>query len=111
MCALADGSVPDDQVIFLESPTNPLIVVSDIPRIAAIAKSHPSKPLVVVDNTFAGPYYTQPLTRGADVTVNSTTKMIGGHSGASPSCATYGPLVLTPSPTSARCHWRLRCHP
>lgn len=64
--------------IFLESPTNPLLRVSDIGAIASLAKKY--NVLSVVDNTFATPYFQNPLTLGADFVMHSTTKYIGGHS-------------------------------
>lgn len=66
------------QFIFLESPTNPLLRVSDIEAIATMAKKY--NVLTVVDNTFATPYFQNPLTLGADFVMHSTTKYIGGHS-------------------------------
>lgn len=68
------------QLIFLEAPTNPLISIADIANVCRIAKSHPSKPLVVVDNTFSSPYYSNPLLKGVDIVMHSTTKFLGGHS-------------------------------
>lgn len=69
----------DDKVkmIWLESPTNPLLKVIDI---QAVAKAKSSKTLLVVDNTFASPYFQTPLELGADIVVHSATKYIGGHS-------------------------------
>lgn len=64
--------------IFLESPTNPLLRVSDIEAISALAKKY--NVLTVVDNTFATPFFQNPLTLGADFVLHSTTKYIGGHS-------------------------------
>ena len=66
------------RIVWLETPTNPLLNVVDI-RAAAEA-AHAAGALVVVDNTFASPYLQQPLTLGADVVVHSTTKYCGGHS-------------------------------
>jgi cystathionine gamma-synthase len=66
------------KVIWLETPTNPLLNVADIAAVAALAKSYGV--LLVVDNTFASPYLQQPLVLGADVVVHSTTKYLGGHS-------------------------------
>ncbi len=71
---------PNTRLIWLETPTNPLLNVSDIATIAEIASRHPARPLVAVDNTFATPYLQQPLTLGADLVVHSTTKYLGGHS-------------------------------
>jgi len=66
------------RVVWVETPTNPLLSVADIRELADIA--HESGALLVVDNTFASPYLQQPLALGADVVVHSTTKYIGGHS-------------------------------
>jgi cystathionine gamma-synthase len=66
------------RMVWLETPTNPLLNVVDI-RAAAEA-AHAAGALVVVDNTFASPYLQQPLALGADVVVHSTTKYLGGHS-------------------------------
>jgi cystathionine gamma-synthase len=70
---------PDDTgMIWLETPTNPLLTCFDIEAIAAIA--HERGAIVVVDNTFATPYLQQPITLGADLVVHSATKYLGGHS-------------------------------
>jgi cystathionine gamma-synthase len=66
------------KVVWLETPTNPLLNVADIALVAQIA--HEAGALLVVDNTFATPYLQQPLELGADVVVHSTTKYMGGHS-------------------------------
>jgi len=66
------------RVIWIETPSNPLLGIADIPAVARIANDCGA--LLVVDNTFATPYLQQPLTLGADVVVHSTTKYIGGHS-------------------------------
>jgi cystathionine beta-lyase/cystathionine gamma-synthase len=66
------------RLVWLESPTNPTLKVSDIERIASI--SHARGALVVVDNTFASPVAQQPLRLGADIVVHSGTKYLGGHS-------------------------------
>ena len=66
------------KLIWVETPTNPLLTVADIPALARIA--HQAGALLVVDNTFATPYLQQPLALGADVVVHSTTKYAGGHS-------------------------------
>lgn len=65
-------------VIWVETPTNPLLRVADIAALAQVA--HDAGALLVVDNTFATPYLQQPIPLGADVVVHSTTKYIGGHS-------------------------------
>ena len=69
---------PNTRMIWLESPTNPLLGLIDIAAVAEIAHRH--KLLVVMDNTFATPYFQQPLKLGADIVVHSTTKYINGHS-------------------------------
>lgn len=66
------------KLIWIESPTNPLLTVVDIKEIALKAKQH--KILLAVDNTFATPYLQQPLEMGADIVMHSATKYIGGHS-------------------------------
>jgi cystathionine gamma-synthase len=66
------------RVLWVESPTNPLLGIADISALAAIARE--AGALLVVDNTFASPYLQRPLALGADVVVHSTTKYLGGHS-------------------------------
>ena len=66
------------KVVWVETPTNPLLNIGDIEALAAVA--HDAGALLAVDNTFASPYLQQPLTLGADVVVHSTTKYCGGHS-------------------------------
>jgi cystathionine gamma-synthase len=66
------------RVVWLETPTNPLLSSADITAIAEIA--HAEGAMLVVDSTFASPYLQQPLALGADVVVHSTTKYLGGHS-------------------------------
>ncbi|GMT44293.1 MAG: cystathionine gamma-lyase [bacterium] len=65
-------------LIFLETPTNPLLKISDIKAITTLARKYGV--LSVVDNTFATPYFQNPLNLGADMVLHSTTKFIGGHS-------------------------------
>jgi cystathionine beta-lyase/cystathionine gamma-synthase len=81
------------RIVWLETPTNPLLNVVDI-RAAADA-AHEAGALVVVDNTFASPYLQQPLALGADVVLHSTTKYLGGHSDL------IGGFVATNDPTIA----------
>jgi cystathionine beta-lyase/cystathionine gamma-synthase len=71
---------PSTRLVWLETPTNPLLRVTDIHAVAEIVHAHPNKPLLVVDNTFATPYLQHPLERGADIAVHSMTKYLGGHS-------------------------------
>ena len=68
----------ETSLVWVETPTNPLLAVADIAALAEIA--HAAGALLVVDNTFATPYLQQPLELGADVVVHSTTKYAGGHS-------------------------------
>lgn len=65
------------KAIFIETPTNPMMNVSDIGKIAKIAKAH--NLIFIVDNTFLSPYFQNPLELGADVVIHSGTKFIGGH--------------------------------
>ncbi len=66
------------RLVWVETPTNPLLAVADIAAVAE--RAHAAGALVVVDNTFATPYLQQPIAAGADVVVHSTTKYCGGHS-------------------------------
>jgi cystathionine gamma-synthase len=66
------------RMVWIETPTNPMLTVVDIAAVAAIA--HARGAIVVVDNTFATPYLQQPLAVGADIVVHSATKYLGGHS-------------------------------
>jgi len=66
------------RVVWIESPSNPLLKIIDIPAVAALARE--AGALSVVDNTFASPYLQQPLSLGTDLVLHSTTKYIGGHS-------------------------------
>ena len=66
------------KLIWIESPTNPLLKIVDIKKLSEIA--HAEKVLLAVDNTFASPYFQKPLLLGADIVVHSTTKYIAGHS-------------------------------
>jgi cystathionine gamma-synthase len=66
------------KIVWIETPSNPLMKVLDIAALAEIA--HKGKALAVVDNTFASPYLQQPLKLGADIVLHSTTKYLGGHS-------------------------------
>ena len=69
---------PATRLVWLESPTNPLLRIVDIDAVSEVAHSHGA--MVCVDNTFATPYLQQPLRLGADLVVHSSTKYIGGHS-------------------------------
>lgn len=69
---------PNTKGLYLESPSNPLLKITDIKSAAEIAKRH--ELLVMVDNTFATPYFQRPLALGADIVIHSGTKYLGGHS-------------------------------
>ncbi|MGO1949985.1 MAG: PLP-dependent transferase, partial [Mycobacteriaceae bacterium] len=69
---------PDTKLVWLETPTNPLLGITDIAATATALQGHGAK--LVVDNTFASPYLQKPLDLGADVVMHSTTKYLGGHS-------------------------------
>ena len=77
---VAEALTPATRLVWLETPTNPLLSVTDIRAVTGILRAHPSRPLLVVDNTFATPYLQQPLELGADLVVHSMTKYLGGHS-------------------------------
>ncbi|HEU6443929.1 MAG TPA: cystathionine gamma-synthase [Gaiellaceae bacterium] len=91
--SLADHLDEQTRIVWLESPTNPLLNVVDIE--AAAKAAHEVGAMVVVDNTFATPYLQRPLDLGADVVLHSTTKYLGGHSD------TVGGFVATNDPTVA----------
>jgi cystathionine gamma-lyase len=74
----ARAITPAARLVWIETPTNPLLQVLDIAAIAELA--HRAGALLAVDNTFASPYLQQPLRLGADLVVHSTTKYLGGHS-------------------------------
>lgn len=75
---IRDNISSKTKLVWLESPTNPTLKISDIQKIASIA--HAKGALVVVDNTFASPVAQQPLKLGADIVIHSGTKYLGGHS-------------------------------
>jgi cystathionine gamma-lyase len=79
---LESGLRPKTRMVWLETPTNPYLNITDLAATAEIVRSHPKKPYLVVDNTFATPYLQKPLELGADIVVHSTTKYLGGHSDA-----------------------------
>jgi cystathionine gamma-lyase len=78
MEAVDRAITPATRLVWLESPTNPLMRIVDIDAVSEVAHSHGA--MVSVDNTFATPYLQQPLHLGADLVVHSSTKYIGGHS-------------------------------
>ncbi|OBH49318.1 cystathionine gamma-synthase [Mycobacterium mantenii] len=76
--AVGAAITPRTRLIWVETPTNPLLSIADITALAELGKQSSAK--VLVDNTFASPALQQPLTLGADIVLHSTTKYIGGHS-------------------------------
>ena len=82
--ALRTAVTPATRMLFVETPTNPTMEISDLKALAALAKSESerigAKIRVVVDNTFATPFFQKPLTLGCDIVVHSTTKYLNGHS-------------------------------
>jgi methionine-gamma-lyase len=71
---------PNLRLVFMETPANPTLMMSDIGAAAAAARKHPDAPLVAVDNTFMGPAFQHPLSHGADLVVYSATKFLSGFS-------------------------------
>ena len=76
--AVAEAFTPETRLLWIETPTNPLLKIFDIEALADLA--HAKGAAVAVDNTFASPYLQQPLALGADLVMHSTTKYLGGHS-------------------------------
>lgn len=76
--ALAEALRPETRLVWVETPTNPLLKLVDIAGAAAVARAHGA--LLAVDNTFMTPFFQRPLALGADLVVHSTTKYINGHS-------------------------------
>ena len=87
------NSCQNTKALFLETPSNPLLKITDIEAAAKLAKKH--QLLTIVDNTFATPYFQRPLALGADIVVHSGTKYLGGHSDV------VSGLVVTNHPESA----------
>ena len=69
--------VPETKAIFIETPSNPMMITADIESMATVAKEQGV--LTIVDNTFLSPYYQKPILQGADIVVHSATKYLGGH--------------------------------
>lgn len=78
LAALEEVIQPNTKLIWIESPTNPLLKIVDLKELAKIARKY--ELILVVDNTFASPYFQKPLDLGADIVVHSTTKYLAGHS-------------------------------
>ncbi len=84
---------PKTRMLYLETPTNPLMGLTDLEAAARLAKQHSL--ISVVDNTFMSPYFQKPLTLGIDIVLHSTTKFLNGHSDS------VGGCVVTPRPEHA----------
>lgn len=78
--SVAEALTPLTRLVWLETPTNPMLRITDIRAVAEIVHAHPNRPMLAVDNTFATPYLQRPLELGADIVVHSMTKYLGGHS-------------------------------
>lgn len=78
--SVAEALTPSTRLVWLETPTNPYLRITDIKAVADIVHAHENRPILVVDNTFATPYLQRPLELGADIVVHSMTKYLGGHS-------------------------------
>jgi cystathionine beta-lyase/cystathionine gamma-synthase len=76
--AIDNAITPKTKYLFIETPTNPMLRITDLPSAAELA--HRRNVRVIVDNTFASPYIQQPLALGCDIVVHSTTKFLNGHS-------------------------------
>lgn len=85
---------PKTRLVWIETPTNPLLQILDIAAIATVAHKHGAK--LAVDNTFASSYLQQPLGLGADIVVHSTTKYLGGHSDVVGGAVIGGKELLAP---------------
>src|SRR5438067_3800475 len=75
---VADAMRPNTRAVVVETPSNPLMRLTDIAAVADVA--HRGKALLIVDNTFASPYFQRPIEHGADIVYHSTTKYLNGHS-------------------------------
>jgi cystathionine gamma-lyase len=92
LAALEQAFTPRTKVLWLETPSNPLLSITDIAAASALAKKHGV--ITVVDNTFATPYLQQPLALGADIVVHSTTKYLNGHSDVIGGCVVTNERAL-----------------
>src|SRR5690606_27628752 len=77
--AYAAAATNATRILYVETPSNPMLGITDVAAIVELARSLPSRPIVVVDGTFATPFAQTPLELGADFVVHSMTKGIGGH--------------------------------
>lgn len=88
VAAIERAIKPNTKLLWVETPTNPLLRLADLSAIAALAKKHGI--LTAADNTFASPYVQRPLEKGFDIVVHSTTKYLNGHSDIVSGCAVVG---------------------
>ncbi len=96
--AVAEAIGPSTRLLWIETPTNPMLNIVDIQAVCAIARERGI--LTVVDNTFASPYLQNPLDLGADIALHSATKYLGGHSDA-----VHGCLVVRDAALAERLHF------
>ncbi len=73
-------TAPECSIVYLETPANPTLIMTDIERAAEAARRHPARPVIMVDNTFLGPVFQHPLQLGADIALYSATKFLSGFS-------------------------------
>lgn len=95
------------QLIWIETPTNPTLRIISVPTLVRIAASHPSKPLVLVDNTFLSPFFSNPIAQGADIVLHSISKYINGSvhtSSVSVKAVRSSDFKLTSSSPYTLCH-------
>ena len=95
--AVRDAITPATRLLWVETPSNPMLKVLDLAALAELAHEHDVR--LVADNTFATPWLTQPATLGADIVVHSTTKYVGGHSDV------VGGAVCTDDETADELAW------
>jgi cystathionine beta-lyase/cystathionine gamma-synthase len=98
--ALEAALRPSTRMVMLETPTNPMLGLTDIPAVKTLLKTLGSPALLVVDNTFASPYNQRPLELGADIVLHSTTKYLNGHSDS-----VGGIAITNDAELSARLHF------
>ncbi len=95
---VAEAIRPETRLLWIETPTNPMLNIIDIEAVCAVARRHGI--LTVVDNTFASPYLQNPLDLGADIVLHSATKYLGGHSDS-----VHGCLVVRDAELAERLHF------
>jgi methionine-gamma-lyase len=100
---ISDAMRDETRMIWLETPSNPLLNIADIAAVSKIAKEHDA--LLVVDSTFATPIATRPLELGADLVVHSLTKYMGGHGDAMGGSVCGAERLLAPLRTEALSHY------